>query len=283
VDVAGRASDKEKRAMVKQQKKLTADIEAGRAAAAAAPKPKPKKAKPAPYRPPVQAPVPATKLPTKPRTGDGAASNGMRGYKVRADGTKTSFFDTEWDEETKKLYASKPQGPTKLTSADAAPAPTAKPGAAVWNSGGTYEESNMSDWASARLRELMSATDGALSVQVDAEDGFTTTLTGTGVRDLKCEATCPFVRGARRHLFEASFALTFTCPSPDGGEAVKGTLTFPEVTDDADGEYEASLSFSAGSQRARDCLRKYLLGGQETLQGRVVAQLGRFVDEYATK
>lgn len=113
-----------------------------------------------------------------------------RGYKTRADGSKTSYFDRseQLDPETKALLdaqkAPKRIEPTTAPSAAAscdsaapaasepplpgAPPPPAPPQhGSVWNTGGTWEERDVSAWAHAYLREHL----GAISMELPSSPG----------------------------------------------------------------------------------------------------------------
>ena len=62
----------------------------------------------------------------------------MRGYKITKNGKKTSYFTTEWDENTKELY--KDLGPKKVESANVVE-PTNTGDGSTWNSAGTWSSS----------------------------------------------------------------------------------------------------------------------------------------------
>ena len=65
----------------------------------------------------------------------GKKGNGeMRGYKITKDGKKTSYFTTEWDDNTKELY--KDLGPKKVES-EKIVEPTNIGDGSTWNSAGT--------------------------------------------------------------------------------------------------------------------------------------------------
>ena len=80
----------------------------------------------------------------------------MRGYKIRADGSKTSYFDRQVDAETKALLDKQKQ-PKRLSvgtdggggGGGAASAQSAA--GSAWNTGGTWEEKDMSEWAKGDL------------------------------------------------------------------------------------------------------------------------------------
>eukprot|EP00941_MAST-03F_sp_MAST-3F-sp1_P003859 g3859.t1 len=281
VDVAGRASAKEASQMAKQQVKLFKEIEEGKEKQAnelkKTVKKSPNKQLPPPPKPAV------TRASSQPSTTTSSSAPApkqggeMRGYKLRADGTKTSFFDTQWDESTKQLYADQ-KGPKKITDTNQ-PSVVRKTGAAAWNSAGTYEETDATNWAKKKLRELLETR----PISVETSCG---TIEVSELKNLKGEATCPFTRGKRRHVFDFSFALAFkvACSGTlDGEGEAKGELVYPECTDEsvADGEdFDCNLGTIEGSMKAQNALRRVILGGPGTLQHAVQARLMEFVDAF---
>ena len=77
----------------------------------------------------------------------------MKGYKITADGKKTSYFTQELDEHTRQLIGDirpkKIDGTGSGTGSGSSPAPAPEPreGSSAWNSAGTFEEKNVSPWA----------------------------------------------------------------------------------------------------------------------------------------
>ena len=89
-----------------------------------------------------------------------ATVNGeMRGYRVKADGTKTTFFNQDLDDEAKRLIGDitpkriDPNDEAAAVNGTAAPSPPA--GASAWNSAGTWEERDVSEWGRSRLEKLL--------------------------------------------------------------------------------------------------------------------------------
>ena len=78
----------------------------------------------------------------------------MRGYKKTSDGRTTSFFNNELDEKAKALIGD--ITPQAIKPSDAAvAAPAASGGGSAWNSAGTFEAKNKTEWASAKLEEVL--------------------------------------------------------------------------------------------------------------------------------
>ena len=68
-------------------------------------------------------------------------SDHVRGYKIRSDGKKTSYFDREISDEVKAMIgdiAPKKIDPNKPATADFAPKPLAVEGTSAWNKAGKY-------------------------------------------------------------------------------------------------------------------------------------------------
>jgi len=83
----------------------------------------------------------------------------IKGYKKRADGTTTSYFDRELDETTKNLIGDfTPQAVKPGTNGTSPKAGVTSGGASAWNKGGTtWEERDFSGWSKNRLEELLKA------------------------------------------------------------------------------------------------------------------------------
>ena len=85
----------------------------------------------------------------------------LRGYKKTSTGKITTYFNRELTEEEKKLLgdqtpkridsSSNGRTPSAMTPDSVSPNPTTQ--GSVWNSAGTYEEKNITDWAQKTLRK----------------------------------------------------------------------------------------------------------------------------------
>eukprot|EP00962_Isochrysis_galbana_P032525 scaffold10705_cov100-Isochrysis_galbana.AAC.1 len=106
-----------------------------------------------------------------------APSPPVRGYKKRADGSTTSYFDREVDEQTKAML-DRLKAPKRITinggdggaEADGGRiAPVGGGGgvASAWNRAGTtWEDKDVTKWATGRLTELL----GAARAETDTDD-----------------------------------------------------------------------------------------------------------------
>lgn len=231
---------------------------------------------------------------------DDAELSGMKGYKTRADGSKTSYFTRELDEQTKALLDE--QKKPKRLSVGAAPAAAEGPSVgSAWNANGaTWEDKDCSEWAKAELeRRLDGITAEGEGVQISVSK----------VKDVEGTASVVATRGTIRHLFDYGFELEYRVnaipeavesgEAGEGGEAAdadakpakaksvsKGALKYSEVT--------AATSTSVEIGGVEHTIKSKALGGaaQEAaaqavvvaLKGSVRAVLESFDEEFkATK
>lgn len=207
-----------------------------------------------------------------------------KGYKTRADGSKTSYFDRSEDiaPEMKKFLDAQ-KAPKKLDVSDPSPsggaagASSTSSGAAhgsAWNTAGTYEEKDVSKWASkeltSRLGELVADVEGHGVLLVDR------------VKDLEGNASIISNRGKVKRPFEYKWELEWVATLSDkASTSVKGVLAYAEVTPAAPGAalaatYECSeRSTSTPPEHARGAIKAALAA----LRGRVDAVLRGFVDD----
>lgn len=216
----------------------------------------------------------------KPATGKamqkGEAAD-LRGYRVRDDGTVTSYFTIERTEEEKTLIGD--TRPKKLSSAEAMAeaksAENTKDGS-VWNKGATFEERDMNDWAKARLVELL---DGVrCRCPGEGKGASATTLQVVGVENIDGDASISFIRGSKRFIFDYSFSVKWRSEEDDSEE---GTVFYPDVSsnnDDTD-EIEAELRWS-GCKPISSSRQAVLKCHLKFLREKIAKRLGDFKDEY---
>ena len=155
----------------------------------------------------------------------------QKGYKVRADGSKTSYFDRSHviDAQTKALLDAQ-KAPKRLSVGKAEPTEAEAEGSkagSAWNTGGTWEEKDQSAWAKETLEEQLKP------LTADAEDGGVRASV-TKVKDVDGTASVVATRGTLRHLFELKFGLEFKLTkleegSEEGKSLCKGSLTYHDV------------------------------------------------------
>ncbi|KAL9184987.1 hypothetical protein ACHAXT_002764 [Thalassiosira profunda] len=190
---------------------------------------------------PAAAPKPTTAAKEKPKQSakdsavkdtDGSLftkSDHVRGYKIRSDGKKTSYFDREISEEAKKMIGD--IAPKKLGDVganDNAPKPiAAAEGTSAWNKAGTWEERDVTPWAKETLKaQLLTAEyvlpDGSPSPGAHAVVSKVTKLEG--------HASHAAVRGKKKYIYEFTLTLQWVLTlGDDHKQTCHGEMTFPDV------------------------------------------------------
>ena len=153
-----------------------------------------------------------------------------KGYKTRADGSKTSYFDRseQVDAKTRALLeAQKAPKRIDVTERDAAApaavssAPAPSTNGSVWNVGGTFEERDVSSWALADLRARLEAIRAPVAggdVRVDR------------VADLEGTASIISNRGKVKRPFEFKCELTWAFAAQDPAHACEGQISYAEIS-----------------------------------------------------
>ena len=152
-------------------------------------------------------------------------SEPVRGYKV-VNGKKTSYFHNELDEKSRALIGD--IAPKKIeNNTDNAPKKSASnQGTSVWNTGGTWEEKDVSEWANNSLKEMVLETSYALPISSPAPGA---TVTVEKVSKLEGHASVAVVRGKMRFIYEYSCALDWKLEKKDDELSCKGSLTIPDI------------------------------------------------------
>lgn len=147
----------------------------------------------------------------------------IRGYKLKSDGRKTTFFDHELDENTKKLIGD--IAPKKI---DAVPLIPANNLGSAWNTAGTFESTMYTPFSKNRITELL------LSL-IDYPINGEYSITIKEILDLSGDAEITVLRSKRKHIYDftckCSITLTSNNQNVSDGEALINDIT-------ADGEYE---------------------------------------------
>lgn len=171
----------------------------------------------------------------------------VRGYKKRADGRVTTFFNNDLDETAKQLIGDIAPKKLQVEDTSIATQTTSASGGSVWNSAGTYEEKQLTPWASAELKARLAALEAhldAASVGVakwstSAPDVASATVSVADVENLVGDAQVSMVRGKKKHLcdFCADLKWTLSYTLQSGvAETVTGRLQLLDLS--ADQEYE---------------------------------------------
>jgi len=154
-------------------------------------------------------------------------SDHVRGYKIRSDGKKTSYFDREIDEETKQMIgdiAPKKIDPSAKETGNGAPKPL-DPSTSAWNTAGTWEEKNVTTWAVSTLKAALLAAEYALPEGSPSSGALATV---SKVSKLEGHASYATVRGKKRYIYEFSVGIKWTLTLGDGGQCL-GEVMFPDV------------------------------------------------------
>ena len=87
-------------------------------------------------------------------------TNSFKGYKINADGKKTTYFDRQLTDAEKAIlgdFSPKPiSNSNDINSVDNSPQKISNIGS-VWNTAGTWEEKSFSTWANKHLKEILNS------------------------------------------------------------------------------------------------------------------------------
>mmetsp|Transcript_22060 Transcript_22060/g.33953 ORF Transcript_22060/g.33953 Transcript_22060/m.33953 type:complete len:431 (+) Transcript_22060:105-1397(+) len=150
-------------------------------------------------------------------------SDHVKGYKV-VNGKKTSYFHNELTDEAKKLIGD--IAPKRLEEAPANAIPKAAPeGASAWNKAGTWEEKDVSAWATDTLKAALLTT--AYTLPDGSPDAG---AVASIVKVDKCDGHSSFatVRGKKRYIYEFLVKLTWKLELTNG-HTCQGTMAFPDI------------------------------------------------------
>ena len=158
------------------------------------------------------------------------SSDHVRGYKIRSDGKKTSFFDREISEESKQLIGDiapkriDPNAPTE----DNAPKPLpVTEGTSAWNKAGTWEERDVTSWGKETLEAALLTSEYILP-EGSPSPGARATV--SKVSKFEGHASYATVRGKKRYIYEFAFTLDWVLTlGDDHTKTCHGKVTFPDV------------------------------------------------------
>ena len=205
---------------------------------------------------------------------EGGEGESMKGYKTTADGRKTSYFTRDISEEDKRILAQTNTGPVRLsgpgdstqnldftpakiensgssvksdsvnsvssvqgtTTATGGPSsPNRVSGGSQWNSAGTFEEKDVSEWAKSHLtKKLMDLKVINKDMNVFIEK----------VRSVEGDASVIFTRGKFKFVYDLTIELDFHMTEKDhistallsAASDTKGKVRISDIT--AECEYE---------------------------------------------
>ncbi|KAL3808114.1 hypothetical protein ACHAXA_001020 [Cyclostephanos tholiformis] len=180
-------------------------------------------------------------------------SDHVRGYKIRSDGKKTSFFDREISDDARRLIGD--IAPKKLednvggiingnNNGGGDVGGGIMGGTSAWNKAGTWEERDVTPWA----KETLSAA--LLCASYVLPDGSPSPGSRASIIEvvkLDGNASYAAVRGKKKYIYEFSITVRWelALSSPDGGETTRcrGEMTFPDV----DGTVESGEGYDVSN------------------------------------
>ncbi|KAJ8599906.1 hypothetical protein CTAYLR_002834 [Chrysophaeum taylorii] len=201
--------------------------------------------------------------------GDDDLGDECRGYKVLADGRKTSYFTQVPDDHTRDLLEQS-GGPKKLDRAENhALAPKSSDSGSAWNAAGTtFEERSQTKWVDDNLKKHLA-------------NAHTDDIRVTNVKKLSGEASIVVSRKIPRYIFD--YSATLEWESADA--TYKGTLAIPELSSTVvDGNYDQHIHFK--KKKKSSSLRDDADADDPTLvrfKQAVNDAIADFVAEYRTR
>lgn len=213
---------------------------------------------------------------------EGEGGGDMKGYKI-VNGKKTSYFHTELTDEAKALLEAN-AGPKKLDAAAAAELQKQQVagGGSAWNAAKTFEERDMTKWATDRLTEMVKEKEWPF------EHGDTRgTLHFKKAKKVGGDASTPVIRGTRRYLFDLNISVQWeVVPAKDSlesvvGKKLKGESTCLDFSTDCDGVYELETKITTKDTDAHS--EEVQRAAKEQAEAELTKVLHSFVEEYQSK
>lgn len=207
-------------------------------------------------------------------------SDAVRGYKI-VNGKKTSYFHNELSDEAKKLIGD--IAPKKLDAPiETTPAADAKGGASAWNKAGTWEEKDLTKWATTTLKEHI---EKAKYVLPESSPAPGAEVTVTKVSTLEGHASCALARGKKRYIYEFMAKLEWKLQSSSGLDC-SGSLALPDI----DGTIELGEGYemhdfvidSVSENSLRPLIERFVQRGgfHESLNNAIDDWVRRFKNEF---
>ena len=148
-------------------------------------------------------------------------SDAVRGYKI-VNGKKTSYFHNELSEEAKNLIGD--IAPKKLESAPQPAAAPAANGVSSWNQAGTWEERDVTKWATDSLKQQVLSTTFSFPESSPAPGAL---VTVTKVTKIDGHASVAVARGKKRFIYEYLVKLEWELTHND--LKCHGSLNIPDI------------------------------------------------------
>jgi len=142
----------------------------------------------------------------------------------------------------------------------------------VWNAAGTFEEKDMTKWATDKIKELVK---GVSTVFEGAGDD-SGVVEATNVSDFDGVASVSFIRGSRRYPFDFTFSVDWTASIAQG--EFSGKLFFSQFTSDDD-EFDAEVRWE-NRDKAGKAAKPLLEHVKNEFRAEVEKQLRKFIEEF---
>lgn len=195
----------------------------------------------------------------------------IRGYKILADGRKTTFFNNEMDEATKALIGD--IAPKKMEG-DKEESSTIK--GSAWNSGGTFESIDHTAWGLSRLAELIDE-----DVKGGSEEGDTVgSMIMKGAR-VEGDAQTIGMRGKIKHVCDITVKISWTYTTSDKSNTFEGQLHVNDVTSDLD--YEFEIIYPTATPNFTQIFKTDLKNEIKKIEIKIKEILLIFMDEFSLK
>lgn len=187
------------------------------------------KAKPAKKK---SAPKPAPKKKPAPKVESSDDDDDIMSTKKGSDKKDSKYW---WDNRGGQNASSTGSiTPQKITSPQQVSASNLQAGASQWNSAGTWEEKNMSDWFENQLKSALS------SISFDQDDAEASI---TSVEGFSGDVNICKRRNKTSWIYDVNFKVKFEI------DGQKGTLTIPELSNMDDDDYCIELKWASSAKK----------------------------------
>lgn len=266
-----------------KEKEEAAAFSAQQKAAAAPPAESPSKPKAKKVKADTKAESAAAEVETESKSKSSKETD-MKGYKVLADGRKTSFFHHEMSQEERDLLGYGADGNLKPKAISAEEAKkmedeaAAKAGdSSVW-AGNTWEDRKMDSWAEQKVTELLSSC----AVDLSATAGAAVKV--KSIKDWTGTASIYVKKGKKRYLYDLAFKVEYEATGLSEDKTFEGEIAYVDLLPDdvTDGDAVGQHKFvgdTAPSDIAK-VIKKCTESGTGDFQKAILKQLQAFNAEF---
>ncbi|GMH54391.1 hypothetical protein TrRE_jg6812, partial [Triparma retinervis] len=146
--------------------------------------------------------------------------------------------------------------------------------ASAWNSAGTWEEKDTTEWCQGRLKDTLKCT-------VAEEDCSSLVAKVSELKDVNGDASVVVSRGKKRYIFDLSCDLKFEVVDSDDDTVLgKGSMSLPDISSTAasDGDWELQLSWKKGG--GNEGVTRLGKQFQESIKGSLTKFVQQFNSEF---